>query len=43
MLGSNGARNRADFGADIATAATEAQDITSDSVTVCHLLTVYFA
>jgi hypothetical protein len=37
MLGSNGARNRVDFGADIAIDATEAQDIKSDSVTVCHL------
>ncbi len=43
MLGSKGARNRVDFGADIAIDAIEAQDITSDSVTVCHLLTVYFA
>jgi hypothetical protein len=31
MLGSNGARNRVDFGADITIDATEAQDIKSDS------------
>ena len=35
MLGSNGARNRVDFAADIAIDATEAQDITSDSNATC--------
>ena len=40
MLGANGARNRVDFGADIAIDATEAQDITSDSDATCLRFTL---
>ena len=40
MLGANGARNRVDFGADIAIDATEAQDITSDSNATCLRFTL---